>query len=80
MMRSRRPVGVAAAIAGLAALAVTGTVGLTAPVQAKTHDVKFTAMETEIVVEAHEDVPKVRVVCHFLMGGLEGEGAGTRRD
>ena len=52
MMRSRRPVGVAAAIAGLAALAVTGTVGLTAPVQAKTHDVKFTAMETEIVVDA----------------------------
>ncbi|MDH5642373.1 MAG: multicopper oxidase domain-containing protein, partial [Nitrospira sp.] len=40
-----------AAIAGLAAMAVTGTLGLTAPVEAKTHDVKFTAMETEVVVD-----------------------------
>ena len=50
-MRRRRPVGVAAAIAGLAAMAVT--VGLTAPVQAKTHDVKFTAMESEIVIDGN---------------------------
>ena len=51
-MRRRRPVGVAAAIAGLAAIAVS-TLGLTAPVQAKTHDVKFTAMETDVVVDGN---------------------------
>ena len=39
------------AVAGITAMALAGMLGVSTTLHAKTHDVKFTAMETEIVVE-----------------------------
>ena len=50
-MKGRQRVSMSVAMVGIVALAVTDTLGLTAQVQAKTHNIEFTAMETEIVVE-----------------------------